>query len=619
MSRYAARKRFNNSGHGRHTSGQTDLYDVSVWVTTQSRGAYRDEVLRQPKKKSRSKEVGLLFGGSLIMQTVIGPGIFTSPKGVTEAAGSVGLNLVIWAICGIFTTMAALCFAEMQIFVKRDGCEYGYIHKAFGPLPSFVYTWMRIAVAEPITTAVFALAFAHYIADAIIDNCGPPKLLEQMLTVSIILSLAILNTYSLRLARQIQSLANLGKIVTIGIIIVTGAYRLGAGETGGLKEGFDNTETNHSKIIIGIYNCLWAYGGWAYVPNVTAAVRKPPKNLPRLVKIIIPSVMVIYLLTVTSYFTVLTEEEMVGAHSFGVLWGRKALGKAAFIIPIGVAMVALGNANNTFLSSGRLSQFSVHDGYIPDVLSFVHVKTKAPLPAIILRAVSGVVIALAVDVSQMVRFWVFTVWLFHGLAVGGLLIMRIRKPHLDRPYKVNIIIPFLVTLGSVYLILAPFIANEPRPEFIFSLCLAALSMLCYFPFVRWNCSEHMSGGKFTDKLTVFLQLFLNVSPFIKRYKRRLRTKRRHGPATVSPVVPDKPVVQEPSSPSSDMPFSDTMSIFTIDTIDDLDDTMTVDDRESVVSFNTNYSYRTNLSFRTRSSSSSSRPPPYEEAIEITKL
>jgi len=28
---------------------------------------------------------------------------------------------------------------------------------------------------------------------------------------------------------------------------------------------------------------------------------------------------------------------------------------------------------------------SVHDGYIPEILSYVHVKSKAPLPAIIVR------------------------------------------------------------------------------------------------------------------------------------------------------------------------------------------------------------------------------------------
>ena len=85
-----------------------------------------------------------------------------------------------------FFRAAALCFAELQIFVRRDGCEYGYIHKAFGSLPSFIYTWMRITVAEPITTAVFAIAFSHYLADSLIDECGPSKAFIQFSCVTII-------------------------------------------------------------------------------------------------------------------------------------------------------------------------------------------------------------------------------------------------------------------------------------------------------------------------------------------------------------------------------------------------------------------------------------------------
>ncbi|KAJ8303211.1 hypothetical protein KUTeg_019607 [Tegillarca granosa] len=161
------------------------MYDVSMWVASQSNNFGKQQEKDYNKNwEKRLKEIGIAWGGSLIMQTVIG--IFTSPKAVMDGAGSVALTLIIWGGCGIFTMLAALCFVELQMFVRRDGCEYGYIHKAFGPLPAFVYTWMRMSVAEPITTAVFAVAFGNYISDAIADACGPPKVLRMLLPVLVI-------------------------------------------------------------------------------------------------------------------------------------------------------------------------------------------------------------------------------------------------------------------------------------------------------------------------------------------------------------------------------------------------------------------------------------------------
>ena len=42
---------------------------------------------------------------------------------------------------------------------------------------------MRITLAEPVTTAVFTIAFADYVADTIFDNCGPADHLRKMIAV----------------------------------------------------------------------------------------------------------------------------------------------------------------------------------------------------------------------------------------------------------------------------------------------------------------------------------------------------------------------------------------------------------------------------------------------------
>ncbi|XP_046559322.1 b(0,+)-type amino acid transporter 1-like [Haliotis rubra] len=464
------------------------------------------------------KEIGLIYGGSLIAQTLIGPGIFTSPKGVVAGSGSIAMSLVIWAACGVFSTMAALCFTELRESVRKEGVEYAYISEAFGPVTAFVYCWMRIAAAEPVGTAVFCAAFADYTADAIYDGCGPPETIRKCLAILALVSLALLNGFSNKLASQVQVLATVGKVTALSVVIIYGIIRLFQGHYTILQEGFEGTTDNPTSITFAIFNGLWAYGGWSNVNHVTRGVKKPPRNLPRLVKCVIPLVMVIYMLVVTSYFTVMTKREMLASEAIGVTWGERMLGKASAVIPLGVGLTALGSANGTFLTAGRLSGVALKDGNMPEFSSWVHVRSKTNIITLISRALIAIVMLLFGSLDVLVRFFVFTVWLFHGLAILALLVLRVKNKEKARPYKVNIAIPIVVVAIIACFSIAPFL-EAPKTEFILSLALVVFSLLLYIPkkFLKIN-------GQFSDKFQIYLQLFLRIAP--RRALKRMSIARR---------------------------------------------------------------------------------------------
>ncbi|GFS15927.1 amino acid transporter [Elysia marginata] len=58
------------------------------------------------------QRLGLLSGTALIVGSMIGSGIFISPKGVIAGTGSVAASLIVWVACGIISLFGKMEMPE---------------------------------------------------------------------------------------------------------------------------------------------------------------------------------------------------------------------------------------------------------------------------------------------------------------------------------------------------------------------------------------------------------------------------------------------------------------------------------------------------------------------------
>ncbi|XP_069314653.1 B(0,+)-type amino acid transporter 1 [Eulemur rufifrons] len=462
----------------------------------------------EPKTTSLQKEVGLVSSISMIVGTIIGSGIFISPKSVLSNTAAVGPCLVIWAVCGVLGTLGALCYAELGTTITKSGGEYPYLMEAFGPVPAYLFSWTSMVVMKPSSFAIICLTFSEYVCAPFYSGCQPPTVVVKCLATAALLLIVIVNSLSVRLGSYVQNVFTAAKLVIVAVIIIGGFVLLAQGNTKNFENSFEGADVSVGAISLAFYNGLWAYDGWNQLNYITEELRNPYRNLPLAIIIGIPLVTVCYILMNVAYFTVMTPTELLQSQAVAVTFGDRVLYPASWVVPLFVAFSTLGAANGSCFTAGRLIYVAGREGHMLKVLSYVSVKRLTPAPAIIFHGITAIIYIIPGDINSLVNYFSFASWLFYGMTILGLILMRFTRKELERPIQVPIAIPILVTVIAVFLVLAPII-SAPAWEYLYCVLFILSGLIFYFLFVYYKFGW---AQKISKPVTMYLQMLIEAVP-----------------------------------------------------------------------------------------------------------
>ncbi|OWK60005.1 Solute carrier family 7 member 13 [Lonchura striata] len=398
--------------------------------------------------------------------------------------------------------MGALCYAELGTTLPFSGGEYSHIKRGLGSLPAFMFIWTS-TFNKPASNAARALLFAEYATQPFYGICPAPDVLKKCLALAVLWSLGILNGLSVKMSVWLQAVFTLLKMMALSVIAVGGIVLLVTRQKESLarfEDMFGSEIPNTSQVAEAFFQGLYAYGGWWSLNYMAAIVRLSSERDDHLYATMKESV------SYSEHSTCTTLILCFFAVAVAVTWADRVIPSVAWIIPLSVAVSIFGALNCSMFTLSRLSYAGSQSGHLPLLISMLNVHSYTPAPAMIFSTIIASIFIIPSDLIMLTNYFGFSAWLMIGLTCASLIVLRYREPHLHRPYKVFLPVPFMMVAMSFFLVLAP-IVWSPNMQYVYAFLFMLGSLIIYLPFIHFKL--HFA---FLDKITCHLQLLLEVCP-----------------------------------------------------------------------------------------------------------
>uniref|UniRef100_A0A914XEP5 Uncharacterized protein n=1 Tax=Plectus sambesii TaxID=2011161 RepID=A0A914XEP5_9BILA len=298
--------------------------------------------------------------------------------------------------------------------------------------------------------------------------------------------LTFINCYNVKWATRTQDVFTIAKVLALVIIIISGIVWLVLGHTEHFEmpDVMENSKTDPGHISLAFYSGVFSFAGWNYLNFVTEELKEPHKNLPRAIYISMPTVTVIYLLVNVAYFAVLSPDELLESNAVAVSFADRVLGPVAFLMPLFVAFSCVGSLNGTLFASSRMFFVGARDGQLPELLSMINLRYVTPMPSLLFLGGLSCVMLISSDIIALINYTTFAESAVVAVAVAGLLYLRYTRPNLERPIKLNLLIPISFFVMCMFLVVFPFFVSPD--EVLVGLLMIISGFPVYFLFVYWQ-------------------------------------------------------------------------------------------------------------------------------------
>jgi APA family basic amino acid/polyamine antiporter len=428
----------------------------------------------------RARGLGVVDASLIVVGSIVGAGIFLVSADVASLVRSPAAFMGIWLLGGAVALSGALSNGELGGLFPRSGGEYVYLREAYGPAIGFLSGWTSFWIMFPGSIASLAAGLGTTAAPLFgFTGAIAPKVIGGLAIVT----LTVVNAFGLRPGKWTQNVLSVTKLAAFVGLLGLGLL-VGRAAQGGLTPFFAPGD-RAGGMAIALIPVLFAYSGWNAATYVSGEMRDPTRTLGRALALGTGMCVVLYLAVNMVYLRAMPLGDLAQAKEPAraaavALGGMPA---AAALSPL-VAVCVLSSMQASVLVGPRIYHAMATDGLFFAPVARLHAKSRVPVVALVLQGAISLVELLSGRFDQLVRFTMFAIVTFSTLAVGAVIVLRVRRPDAVRAFRVPgyPLVPCLFIAVSVWMLWNVLTFGDGAREALVGLAIVATGVPAYVAF-----------------------------------------------------------------------------------------------------------------------------------------